>query len=185
LLAKGPASNGERTWFHAEVIELRASTPPIIVKYTNITMEGNDAAISLPWPRIASVLKVDTMGSGGWQAKREAKREAVRGTLQSFFTPRGGVASQQGGSDKRKLSGSRLRRAKRLKEEVRTVYIRSFLNPSSCHHRLKNVAKRIFPRCRALLSGRDVARVRHDAMDGYRALASSSRAGSRLPLRYH
>ena len=32
------------------------------------------------------------------------------------------------------------------------------------HYRLKTFAKRIFPRCRALLSGRDVTRVRHDAM---------------------
>ena len=40
-------------------------------------------------------------------------------------------------------------------------------------------AKRIFSRFRALLSGRDVTRVRHDAMG-----VASWRAGSSLPLRY-
>ena len=56
---------------------------------------------------------------------------------------------------------------------------RRFQLLSSRHYRLKTFAKRIFPRCRALLSGRDVTRVRHDAMG-----VASWRAGSSLPLRY-
>ena len=56
---------------------------------------------------------------------------------------------------------------------------RRFVLLSSRHYRLKTFAKRTFPRCRALLSGRDVTRVRHDAMG-----VASWRAGCSLPLRY-
>ena len=49
--------------------------------------------------------------------------------------------------------------------------LRRFPLLSSRQYRLKTFAKRIFPRCRALLSGRDVTRVRHDAM-ARRELAS-------------
>ena len=58
------------------------------------------------------------------------------------------------------------------------VYFPSRL--SSRHHRLKTFAKRAFHRWRALPLGRDLSRVRHDAMGFAR-----SRAGSSLPLRYH
>ena len=81
LLAKGLASNGERTWFQAEVIGLRESIPPILVKYTT-TMEGSDAASSLPWPRIAPVVKVDT------QSGVDQKREAKRAAFHRLFAPR-------------------------------------------------------------------------------------------------
>jgi hypothetical protein len=57
--------------------------------------------------------------------------------------------------------------------------ISTFVITSVRMYRLKTFAKRIFPRCQALLSGLDVTRVRHDAMG-----VASWRAGSSLPLRY-
>ena len=56
---------------------------------------------------------------------------------------------------------------------------RGFRLLSSRHHRLKIFAKRTFPRWRALPLGRDLTRVRHDAMGFAR-----SPSGSSLPLRY-
>jgi hypothetical protein len=57
---------------------------------------------------------------------------------------------------------------------------RGFRLLSSRHHRLKTFAKRTFPRWRALPLGRDLTRVRPDAMGFAR-----SPSGSSLPLRYH
>ena len=56
---------------------------------------------------------------------------------------------------------------------------RGFRLLSSRHHRLKTFTKRTFLRWRALPLGRDLTRVRHDAMGFAR-----SPSGSSLPLRY-
>ena len=78
--------------------------------------------------------------------------------------------------------------ARRVYEEGRPLATGQILDPfprrrfpllSPRHYRLNTFGKRISPRCRALLSGRDVARVRHDAMG-----VASWRAGCSLPLRY-
>ena len=80
LLAKGHAPNGERAWFHAEVIGRRVPSQSALVKYTH-TVEGSDDPRALPFPRTALVLEVDTLLAREWEAKRKATREPNLGEL--------------------------------------------------------------------------------------------------------
>ena len=88
LLAKGHAPNGERAWFHAEVIGRRVPSQSALVKYTH-TVEGSDDPRALPFRRTALVLEVDTLLAREWEAKRKATREPNLGEL---------TASSAGGS---------------------------------------------------------------------------------------
>ena len=80
LLAKGHAPNGERAWFHAEVIGRRVPSQSALVQYTH-TVEGSDDPRALPFPRTALVLEVDTLLAREWEAKRKATREPNLGEL--------------------------------------------------------------------------------------------------------